>query len=1070
MDKGKQNKFIIFEKTLIKFIIAFCLLISAKENGHINDNYSSEITIKIKGNGTQQIIAKSGDCVKNFEFIDIPNEIYVNGQRQNSIDYYVYNLKNDENNITMIWNHPLNNTNIMFSNLENITEFNFSNFDASEITSMQCMFENCYGIEFLNLSNFKTSKVQNMRGLFSHCKNLQSIDLTNFDTSSVIDMFELFKDCKRLKSLDLSSFNTSKVTNMGGMFKRCEDLISLDLSNFKTSLVKEMNNMFQNCTNLVSLDLNNFDTSSLTNMYYMFDDCENLASLDINKLDTNKVQNMEGMFSECKSLKSLDLSSLNTSSVTNMNSMFKNCKNLNILIINTFNTSNVKNMGQMFYGCELLESLDLSSFDTSSVTKMNSMFKNCKNLTSVLNSFDTSNVENMEGMFYDCKNLASLISDKFNTSKVVNMEGMFHGCESFRSLNINFDTSSVTNMNLMFKNCKNLISLNLNNLNSSNVKGMSSMFQGCQSLEFLNINNLDTSLVTDMNSMFRDCLQLTSLYLNNFNFSQLENCDDMFTNSNGNLRICIEENKINEFTTQLLYRKEYYEKICFISCSNNGIDSSNKECIHYIPEGYYFNSSQKIIDKCEDKCRNCKEEANNNNNNIINKCLECKEGYEFKNETNDSICHKKCDNYYYFDINMNYFCTDENVCPSGYKLILDKKKCISNCSNDYIYKYEYNNLCYESCPTNTNISLSNKYLCQFIKKECKSIDFLNNRCNLTDKDDKNNINSSIKDAMVNNIINDIEKGNLDSLIDNIISGEKKDYIIKDNDTSFQITSSENQNKKSSNMSTLILGECENILKDKYKINQNLSLIIFKIDYYKPGSLIPIIGYEIFHPENKSKLDLNFCKNESINFNLPVLSIDEDNLYKYDPNNEYYTNECYPSTTDDGVDIILNDRHSEYNNNNLSLCQNNCTFQEYEKDSKNAICQCLASSKDLIISELINQTNSYDFSNKDGSSSMITMKCVSTLFTKKGLSKNIISYILIFIIILTISSALIFYKCGYSFLLEDIKDSIIIKNKGATDNQQSKKTILKSKEVKVKKNVTKKSKNNYKKKNNKSKKK
>ena len=46
------------------------------------------------------------------------------------------------------------------------------------------------------------------------------------------------------------------------------------------------------------------------------------------------------------------------------------------------------------------------------------------------------------------------------------------------------------------------------------------------------------------------------------------------------------------------------------------------------------------------------------------------------------------------------------------------------------------------------------------------------------------------------------------------------------------------------------------LKDKYGINETLPLIILKIDYYSSDTLIPIIGYEIYHPLNKTKLDLN----------------------------------------------------------------------------------------------------------------------------------------------------------------------------------------------------------------------
>ena len=63
------------------------------------------------------------------------------------------------------------------------------------------------------------------------------------------------------------------------------------------------------------------------------------------------------------------------------------------------------------------------------------------------------------------------------------------------------------------------------------------------------------------------------------------------------------------------------------------------------------------------------------------------------------------------------------------------------------------------------------------------------------------------------------------------------------------------------------------IKDTYKIDQSLPLIIFKIDYFSPDTLIPIIGYEIYHPLNKSKLDLTYCKEILIKLNIQV-SIDK----------------------------------------------------------------------------------------------------------------------------------------------------------------------------------------------------
>ena len=142
----------------------------------------------------------------------------------------------------------------------------------------------------------------------------------------------------------------------------------------------------------------------------------------------------------------------------------------------------------------------------------------------------------------------------------------------------------------------------------------------------------------------------------------------------------------------------------------------------------------------------------------------------------------------------------------------------------------------------------------------------------------------------------------------------------------------------------------------------------------------------FHPENKSKLNLSFCKNELIKLNIHVI-IDEENLFKYNPNSEYYTDKCYPYTTENGTDILLNDRHDEF----TDLLHNN-------------------------------------FTNMDESSNMITMKCYYVLFNKEGLSKNIGNYIIAFITIWFLISGILFFKVGYEFLEEDINKIISLKKK------------------------------------------
>ena len=319
---------------------------------------------------------------------------------------------------------------------------------------------------------------------------------------------------------------------------------------------------------------------------------------------------------------------------------------------------------------------------------------------------------------------------------------------------------------------------------------------------------------------------------------------------------------------------------------------------------------------------------------------------------------------------------------------------------------------------------------------CKS----NNGSNKVNDTESNS--PEAKDEMINNIKKEIMNGGMNDLINDVVN-EKKDLLVNDDSAFYQITTTENQkNNKNNKVSTLILGECENILKKIYGIREDLALLIFKIDYYQPGSSVPIIGYEVYHPVNKSKLNLHYCENANINFNIPV-SINEDDLFKYDPENEYYKDHCYPSTTEGGTDILLNDRHAEFNENNMSLCEYECTYNGYETDTKNAKCECGVKTKDFVISELINQTDilSHNFTSIEESSNMVTMKCYYTLFTKDGLANNIGSYILLIFTFLFIVLGLLFYKCGYPLLESMIKEMVKNNEKNEKESNLNRKETI-----------------------------
>jgi hypothetical protein len=222
-----------------------------------------------------------------------------------------------------------------------------------------------------------------------------------------------------------------------------------------------------------------------------------------------------------------------------------------------------------------------------------------------------------------------------------------------------------------------------------------------------------------------------------------------------------------------------------------------------------------------------------------------------------------------------------------------------------------------------------------------------------------------------------------------------------------------------------LGDCENILKEKYNIIKNETLIIFKIEKDIEEMLIPLIRYEIFDPITKRKLDLSYCKNTNITIHIPV-NINESILFKYDPNNTYYNDICYIYTNENGMYITIYDRKEEYKNNNLSLCPFNCIYIKYDSDNKEVICQC----------KIQNEINSFSENNKDdlicnliNNKSFINlkvMKCFKLLFTKEGFLNNFLNHIIMLIIFFYIVSVIYFFFKGYNIILSQIEEIVITK--------------------------------------------
>ena len=999
-----------------------------------------EIILTIKGTGEKSIFNKYYDYP--------PDEIEINGNRDtfnnNGENKYVFNFNYNKNTVKIYYNTSPESFKNMFKDLTSIEAVDFSNFDSSNVNDMTNMFYNCKDLEEVNMKGLKTAMVTSMEGMFEKCEELESIDLSSFDTSSVINMKNMFSGCEDLEDIDISNFDTSSVIDMSGMFFGCSDLEIIDLSNFKTTNTN-MNIMFKNCYKLKRV---------------LFSETNKIGCTDLSST-----------FQNCRALEYLDLSNFDTSSVTNMEYLFDNCYKLTSIDLSNFITSSVKNLGNMFSYCVVLESLDLSNFDTQSVTIMASMFEGCTNLIFLnTKSFIINNDVNIQDMFKDfskdtkicySEDITSLFSlnntcedDCFKESNklISQLKKCIDKCSNDNTYKYEYKNKCYiscpdgTNIstNSEFICIKKIVCINYYNIDKTECfdkipngyyifdeeqRIIDKCHENCKTCNQSGTNDDNNCLTCNENDYF-------------YNGNCLKNCTYGYCTDDSGKKICACNSNIKckECSDESLR-----EKLC-ISCNvgyHPKIDGNSNNNLYFKCdnefEGYYLDSNTSIYYPCYKTCKLCSNKGNENYHN----CDKCIDNYDFLDELNkEKNCYEKCQFYYYINSDNEYKCTKANECPTEQnKLIIERKKCIDKCSNDNIYIFEYNNKCYIKCPDNTILENNT---CKDIQISDKSIisessDKTSNNLENTDNWSTENFflglyipkeqNILSKDDIIKNIRKDILNHTLDNLISNVIK-EKEDIHIKKDNVLYQITTSDNQNNNTyTNISTIQLGECEKILKDKYNISKNETLIILKIDYNIEGLLIPIIVYEVYHPIDKFKLNLSYCEESSINYNIPV-TIDEDNLFKYDPNSEYYNDECNAYTTENGTDIILNDRKEEFKNNNMSLCENICEYVGYDNENKKAICECGIRYKELLLSEIDNDNNLLfnNFSIDNSTSNIGTMKCYETLFSKDGLLANFGSYILLIIIVLHIISIIIFYKCGYIIITENIQEIMAQKKK------------------------------------------
>ena len=517
------------------------------------------------------------------------------------------------------------------------------------------------------------------------------------------------------------------------------------------------------------------------------------------------------------------------------------------------------------------------------------------------------------------------------------------------------------------------------------------MFKGCSSLIYLDLNNFTTSNVKYMNYMFSSCTSLENINITLFNTSSVIDMNHMFENCISLLSI-----DLSSFDTRETHNIDYMfsndTNLSFVNFSN--LQDNNIDSMLNIFKGTLSN-----MVFC----------FNKNSAPKFNKQIE----------------NKGC----------SIIDCDENWWKNRKLIIATNNVCIEQCNDHYNFLFDYK--CFFRCPPG---SYSENYVCT--KKEDKKVE--NITCDIKNfymlGCDLDINNETAKQKLIEKTVTGFMNMELYDLALMVIDHHEI-YTRSTEKETFQIYALSNKKRKE-NLTYINLDDCGDILKQKHNI-PNDELIVFKIEYYSPNFMIPIIEYNIFGKGGRLKLNLNYCKSSKVNYYIPI-NINNFQEYLYNPTNVYYLDKCYPTPPELQTDLILYDRKDDYNKQNRSLCESICTFKGYINNKVECECEIkLKFNSFLNVNankyKLIDRFTDNELTN---SFNIWVMKCFLKYLTiMETLTSNIINYIILIVLLINIICALIFYfKEKYTFFgkLEKLNNGIDLKNKFEGNTKSSKK--------------------------------
>ena len=138
---------------------------------------------------------------------------------------------------------------------------------------------------------------------------------------------------------------------------------------------------------------------------------------------------------------------------------------------------------------------------------------------------------------------------------------------------------------------------------------------------------------------------------------------------------------------------------------------------------------------------------------------------------------------------------------------------------------------------------------------------------------------------------------------------------------------------------------------------------------------------------------------------------------------YYNGICHKTTSESGTDISLKERKNEFVNNNMTVCEENCKFIDYDYINSKAKCRCeIKINLPLLDNITFDKKRLYDnFKDFKNIANLNLLKCYKQILTFQKLKKNYGFIICLFIITFLVFSLIIFSFIKFNVLKKRIRE-------------------------------------------------